>query len=65
MRLLDLRKRDIFLINFVLILKVKLLGEESRQNFDLSFSQSLSKADAASTMEGNEAVDMALFARWS
>ena len=62
MRLLNLRKRDVFIIFFVLILEVKLLGEESRQNFDLSFSQSLSKADAASAMEGNEAVDMALFA---
>ena len=64
-RLLNLRKRDVFLILFVLILEVKLLGEESRQNFDLSLGQSLSKADAASAMEGNVAVDMALLTRRS
>ena len=64
-RLLNLRKRNVFLILFVLILEVELLSEESRQNFDLSFGQSLSKADAASAMERNVAVDMALFARRS
>ena len=65
MRLIYLGDRYFCLIPWILKFEVELLSHVRDQYFEVAFGECFAETDSLSSVEGNPAHSMSLFARWS